>query len=164
MDYYQGVVADYLRADRSLFLNSECCIQLNPGDNPDTTGPHWFCDILACDLRQKQAFLCEITFSRSMSALLKRLKDWHSNWQLVQVALRRDCGLPADWPARPWLFIPEPYVPQLLNGLKKIAPDGSLAFNPLITTLEMVQPWRYRSWNRIGEVAKPDCVPPDMRI
>jgi hypothetical protein len=29
MDYYQGVVLDYLRADRAIFINAECCIQLN---------------------------------------------------------------------------------------------------------------------------------------
>jgi hypothetical protein len=30
MDYYQGVVVEYLRADRSVFVNTECCIELNP--------------------------------------------------------------------------------------------------------------------------------------
>lgn len=28
MDYYQGVVLDYVRADRAVFVNPECCIQL----------------------------------------------------------------------------------------------------------------------------------------
>jgi hypothetical protein len=27
-DFYQGVVLDYLRADRAVLINSECCIQL----------------------------------------------------------------------------------------------------------------------------------------
>jgi hypothetical protein len=42
MDYFQGVVTDYLRANRATFVNTECCIQLNPGPNPDTGGPHWY--------------------------------------------------------------------------------------------------------------------------
>ena len=29
MNYYESVVIDYLRADRALFVNTECCIQLN---------------------------------------------------------------------------------------------------------------------------------------
>lgn len=40
MDYFEGVVFEFLRADRTLFINTQCCIQLNPGDNPDTSGPH----------------------------------------------------------------------------------------------------------------------------
>ncbi len=45
MDYYQGVVTDYLRADRAMFVNTECCIQLDEGNNPDAfPGRHWYCD------------------------------------------------------------------------------------------------------------------------
>jgi len=36
VDHFEGVVLDFLRADRRLFVNSQCCIQLNPGSNPDT--------------------------------------------------------------------------------------------------------------------------------
>jgi glutamate synthase domain-containing protein 2 len=35
MDYYQSVVVHYLRADRALFVNTECCIQLNQSKNPE---------------------------------------------------------------------------------------------------------------------------------
>lgn len=34
MDCHQGVVTDYLRADRAIFVNTECCIQLDDGHNP----------------------------------------------------------------------------------------------------------------------------------
>jgi len=37
MNYYENVVLDYPRADRAIFVNSEYCIQINPGDTPDTT-------------------------------------------------------------------------------------------------------------------------------
>jgi hypothetical protein len=49
MPYYQDVVVEYLRENRAIFLNTECCIQLNEG-NPDTSGTHWYCDVLAIDL------------------------------------------------------------------------------------------------------------------
>lgn len=45
MDYFQGVVAKYLRADRSCFINPEFLIrgnELKPYDKP-----HWYVDVLA---------------------------------------------------------------------------------------------------------------------
>src|SRR6266404_2746613 len=57
MNYYENVVVDYLRADRAIFVNTECCIQLNQAENPDTSGPHWYCDAIALDLRAKAVFL-----------------------------------------------------------------------------------------------------------
>ena len=46
MDYFEGVVTDYLSADRAMFVNPQCRIQLNAGDTPNK-GEHWYCDILA---------------------------------------------------------------------------------------------------------------------
>jgi len=57
--YYQGVVTECLRADRALFLITECCIQLNDGLNPDRSGPHWYCDAEAIYLRDRCVNLCE---------------------------------------------------------------------------------------------------------
>lgn len=34
MDYYQGVVIDFLRATRTRFVNTECLIQLVPAMYP----------------------------------------------------------------------------------------------------------------------------------
>ena len=53
MDYYETVMTHYLRSDRAIFLNTECCIQLNEGNNPDTSGPHWYCDAVAADFRSR---------------------------------------------------------------------------------------------------------------
>ena len=72
MDYYQNVVIDYLRADRAVFVNTECCVQINAAENPDTSGPHWYCDAIACDFRAEQVYLCEITYS-DLAALGKKL-------------------------------------------------------------------------------------------
>lgn len=52
MDYFQGVVAEYLSADRAKFMNPECCIQPSPGDSPKASGPHWYCDLVAISLRE----------------------------------------------------------------------------------------------------------------
>ena len=154
MDYFQGVVTEYLRADRAVFVNTECCIQLNAGANPDRTGPHWFCDAVALNLREKQVFLCEVTYSRSLSALNKRLTDWASNWNPLRAALVRDCCLQNDWSVTPWLFIPNELRSSLNEKLCRIASIGIGAGqmpSPRITDLEEVTPWKYKSWNRYEE-------------
>ncbi len=74
MDYYESVVIDYLRADRAIFVNTEYCIQVNPGTNPDKSGAHWYCDAVALNFRWKEILLCEISYSVNLGALAKRLK------------------------------------------------------------------------------------------
>lgn len=161
MDYYQSVVLDYLQADRAIFLNAECCIQLNCAKNPDTSGPHWYCDAIACDFRAKCIFLCEISYELRLVNLTKRLRHWHENWPAVCHALARDSHLPSDWPVRPWLFVPEQLITFLEKKLLQIPGSGAAALNfvPRITPLEKVQPWHYKSWNRIFEEGKAEGVP-----
>jgi hypothetical protein len=154
MDYYEGIVIDYLRADRAVFVNTQCCIQVNPGHNPDITGSHWYCDAVVADFRSETVFLCEISYSAKLPALIKKLRHWRDNWESIQLALARESHLPKDWLARlrPWLFVPEEEcTPSLLTELAGIG-NGSPGFIPMITPLEMVQPWRYCSWDRIGEI------------
>jgi hypothetical protein len=153
MNYYETVVFDYLRADRTIFLNTEYCIQINPGDNPDTSGPHWYCDAVAVQFQQTQAkiFLVEISYAKTLAGLIKRLKHWNDNWQKVCAALVRDSFVSESWPVRPWLFVPKDLAPALRQRLERIG-NGHPQFVPKISHLEDVQPWRYPSWNR-----KPDC-------
>jgi hypothetical protein len=98
MDHFESIVLEYLRADRSLFVNSQCCIQLNPGDNPDTSGPHWYCDAIAVSFKRQAAYLCEITYATPPTSLMKRLTAWNKDWGLLREALFRDSGVPTDWP------------------------------------------------------------------
>lgn len=65
---------------------------------------------------------------------------------------------------RPWLFIPEHLADKLAKGLAKIkGTNDRLSFEPIVTTLEMVQPWKYHSWSRPKEELKPECIPIEMR-
>ena len=151
MDYFQGVVTEFLRADRAVFVNTECCIQLNPGENPDRTGPHWFCDAVAVNFREKRTYLCEITYAKSLGALNKRLADWATHWSLLRLALVRDCHVPDAWPVQPWLFVPNALQAPLKEKLSRISNIGEGPGQmpcPRTTDLEEVAPWKYRSWNR----------------
>jgi hypothetical protein len=159
MDYYENVVFNYLRADRAVFVNTECCIQINPADNPDACGPHWYCDAVAADFRSKTIFLCEISYSSRLADLTKRLKDWQENWEGLCRALARDSFLREGWAVRAWLFVPEDHLPLLLKRLAQIENQHPLKFAPRVTTLEMVQPWRFNSFNRKGEEPKPAIIP-----
>jgi hypothetical protein len=149
LDYFQGVVVDYLRANRATFVNTECCIQLNAAENPDRSGPHWFCDALAVNLHDQRAYLCEITYSKTLGALAKRLAGWSASWQLLRTALVRDCGIPLEWPARPWIFVPNALETTLNQQLAKIHFGAEHAMPyPKVTWMEDVVPWKYKSWNR----------------
>lgn len=154
MDYFQGVVTEYLRADRSVFVNPECCIQLKEADTPKKGGMHWYCDIVAVDFRHSAVFLCEVTYSKSQSALHKRLGEWSANWKDLCTALARDCSLPPKWPVQPWLFVPDGLCQQLEAKLDAlVSKQGGLNKmpQPKITKLEDVVPWKYRSWDRKPE-------------
>jgi hypothetical protein len=147
MDYYQGVVIEYLRANRARFVNTECLIQLEAGDNPDR-GTHWYCDAVAIDLRESAVFLCEISYSQTLSSLIKRLDAWRNHWDEIRAALVRDCAIEATWPVQPWIFVPSARKDVLERRLPIIG-SGRLSAMPMpkVTYLEDVAPWNYRSWN-----------------
>lgn len=167
MDYYQGVVTEYLRADRSVFLNTECCIQLN-ADNAFAGGSHWYCDAVAVNLKESTVYLCEVSYAKSLDALLKRLGQWNTHWQQLQSSLVRNCHVDPSWRVRPWLFIPEACVPKAVACIEGILAHPKTLSSmpaPRITTLEAVAPWHYQSWDRVGEnmTLKPATIPDAMR-
>ena len=150
MDYFQGVVTEYLRADRAMFVNTECLIQLNPADTP-AKGTHWYCDAVAANFRETTLYLCEVTYSTTLYSLLGRLQTWSTNWRALRAALVRDCGVPEAWQVKPWLFVPEARMARLTNKLVMLTNVGSADGNmpaPRITYLESVVPWKYRTWDR----------------
>ena len=147
-EYFQQVVVEYLRSSRSRFVNSECLIQLDA----DVTKKqrHWYCDFMTIDFSNSTVYLCEVTFSRTLQSLLKRLTAWELNWAEIAAAIHRDCRIPTEWHITPWVFVPEASaeimstkLAQLPNGIPPRMPA------PIITTLESVLPWKYRSWNGI---------------
>lgn len=158
MDYFQGVVSEYLRANRQTFVNPELYLPLAGQPKTAAKGSSWFVDIVAIDIAKRTAFLCEVSYSKGLSALLRKMREWAATWPKLVEGLRRVSDIPEDWAVRPWLFIPEERVSKFV----KYAPR--LPVPPLITTLEMTLPWRY-PWDRKEENfdMKPDTIPPEMR-
>lgn len=157
MDYFQGIVAEYLRANRATFINPEYCLQLDEKEKAPSKGSSWYVDILAINIAQRAVFLCEVTYSQSLSALLKRLTEWSQHWAQILHALHRDSGVPMEWSVRPWVFIPETLIPRFVTK----TPEFSA--KPIITPLEMTMPWLYCTWDRRDEKSKPSSIPPEMR-
>jgi hypothetical protein len=151
MDYYQSVVVEYLRATRTRFVNTECLIQLAPGDVPDK-GLHWYCDAVVIDLQidtqnpLPSVYLCEISYSKTLAALFKRLDAWRQRWQDIRKALVQDCAVGSEWKVRPWLFIREDRKDLVKKKFPADTSDLKMPA-PRVTTLEEVAPWKYRGWN-----------------
>jgi hypothetical protein len=153
MAYYQDVVVEYLRENRAIFTNTECCIQLNKG-NPDISGPHWYCDALAVDLDAKAVYLCEVTYARRVGALLNRLMQWNAHWPSIQTSLVRDNKVSPDWSVTPWLFMPEAFIDGARLKIKKLTSvpgETSLMPFPRITSLESIVPWNPARHTKIGK-------------
>jgi len=149
MDYFQGVVTEYLVAERVAFVNSELLIQLD-ADEPKK-GRHWYCDAAAINIREQSLYLCEVTYSKTMSGLGKRLLAWNANWLDVRRALARDSGIPEHWTIRPWVFIPRDYSEVLKSRIEELntaeRAEDAMPY-PRITHLEDVVPWNYITWDR----------------
>lgn len=154
-DYFQGVVAEYLRADRGMFVNPEILLQLDPGASPKK-GRFWYCDLMAVSLRDKEVFLCEVTYSSSATALMRRLDAWRTHWTDLKRALKRDCGIDPHWNLSPWVFLPEDRKAVYDRKLAALGPFGSPGMPvPKVTFLEQVVPWKYCTWDRRAEDAEP---------
>ena len=161
-DNFETVPFSYLRADRRLFVNTQFMLQLDDVDNPNTQkGRHWFVDALAYEPGTEAVYLCEFTFSRSLQGLKKRLEMWSRVWPEILAAIQRDALLHSL--ARPWAFVPEDTIPNLVRIARQVGFDGEGDLPPLkVTSLEMTLPWKYRFWNRIGEADKPATLPREM--
>lgn len=149
MDYFQGVVTEFLRAKRTQFVNTEYMINLDV-DGTYKKGRHWYCDAVAINFADSNVHLCEVTYSKTFQSLVNRLQAWCNHWPEVVVSIRRDSALTGQWKIVPRLFVSEELKDQLakkLSALQWPADCVDPMPDPIITTLEEVLPWRYRSWN-----------------
>jgi hypothetical protein len=157
LDYYQGVVEEYLTRDRSFFVNPEFFLPIEDYYAGSTKGSSWHVDILALDLKQHACYLCEVSYAKSLGSMLRRFDAWSTRWAAILGALEREAGVTSDWIVRPWAFAPES---ELRSQLKKLS---EFPFSPKLklTPLEMTAPWRYK-WDRHGEKPKPSFIPSEM--
>jgi hypothetical protein len=144
MSHYQEPVRDFLHAKRSVFVSPECKIQLHSG--LQSKGSYWYCDIIALDLEAKNVYLCEVTYSKTLAALLKRLNSWEVNWNQIKSALIRDCCVDPSWTVIPWVFFPQANYELFI---KKHNPTNMPKAR--VTFLESVTPWTYPEEARLDD-------------
>jgi hypothetical protein len=143
MDYFQGVVMEYLRADRSCFVNPEFWIRGNL-ERPHER-PHWFVDVLAVSMRDKAVYLCEVTYAKQPRALARRLHSWRQHWEVINETLKHDAFIDKEWPLVPWVFAPPTTLDFIKVELFKLFPEART------TNLETVLPWLYCTYDRKPE-------------
>jgi hypothetical protein len=148
MDYFQGVVAEYLRADRACFINPEFWVRGNL--SKPMNSPHWFVDVLAVHMKHRRIYLCEVTYAKKAPALIKRLQSWRTHWATIRQTIVEDTAVAADWSIIPWIFTPVNIRKEIEKQVLELHP------NSRFTDLEMVMPWLYRTWDRI------DDEPPEL--
>jgi hypothetical protein len=142
MDYFQGVVAEYLRADRACFINPEFWLRGNADQKNAYQKPHWFVDVLAIHMRHKCAYLCEVTYAKRPTALLERLRSWRDHWGVLRQTLSEDTVIPTDWNVKPWVFAPDIVLKPIEDPIRAMHPTARL------TALEEILPWLYCNWDR----------------
>ncbi len=150
MEYYQGIVADYVSADRATFVANEYLLELERGKQP-----YWWIDTLAVSLKEETAYLCEVTFSKQLSKIAGKVRAFYENMEGISAALHREASIPSTWKITPWLFVPRLNGPQLVERLQP-------ALIAKITYLEDVAPWIYPNGWRDGEPTKPYADIPEQ--
>lgn len=153
MDYFQGVVREFLQSDRALFVQDELVIDLDADEarpqGKNLKGRHWICDVAAVNLREECLYLGEVTFSESLQALTTRLQSWAMVWPELCEALARDSGIDPSWKVIPWTFIPQErheLLQRRLEAMDRIGDSPGFMPIPRVTYLEDVVPWKHKSW------------------
>jgi hypothetical protein len=144
MDYFQGVVLEYLRADRACFVNPEFWLRGNP-EKPHEK-PHWFVDAVALHMKDKVVYLCEVTYAKQPRALIQRLQSWKLNWETIEQTLRADAHVDQSWPLIPWVFGATETLTAVKPTLEKLFHKRKM------TDLEDVLPWKYCTYDRKEEL------------
>ena len=151
MDHYKIVVMDYLQSDRAVFLNRECCLELDEAVSPEKTRQHCSCDAVAIDLRHGAVYLCDAALHEKLQSLMRKLSAWTKDWDSIKAALQRNCKVPANWRVHVWLFVPNDSIELLEEKLEQLRQTVGARFKVKLTALEDVQPWRFSRWERREE-------------
>jgi hypothetical protein len=138
-------------------LNPEFWLDLRSYKPPVKTKQERYIDALTVCFRDRVAYLCEISYSVSQSAMIARLREWSAHWPEIARQIYRQANIPEDWGIRIWLFVPEAAITKLVRQMPQFPSP------PKITPLEMVVPWSYVNHDRVGEARKPDVIPIEMR-
>ena len=124
MDYYQSIVAQWLVSDGRTFLAEEYYLRtsrVREFKHRDQT--YLWPDIIAVRLRDRKVFLCEVTWSRNWGTIERKLEKYSENMPEIRDALDHWLGIPHDFDASIWYFVPEDHIAKIRerNALGSVA-------------------------------------------
>jgi hypothetical protein len=121
---------------------------------------------MAINIREHTVYLCEVSYSKTLHALVRRLEAWSREWPKLCNAIVRDYLLsesePVPWRFQPWVFVPETLRPTLTQRLAALASSSSSAGTdvmpaPKVYSFEEVGPWNFTPYNLTPRFTKPDA-------
>jgi len=133
-----------------MFIKAECPIQLESGKFPPK-GTSCILMRLPSTSRGGRVYLCEVSYSKTLYTLARRLEAWSKDWPRLREAILHDYLITGpdseSWRVRPWVFVPLGLRKQLKKRLSELAKASSDVGKPSmpapkVTFLESVVPWR----------------------
>jgi hypothetical protein len=104
MSYYEEIVAEFLCSSRQRFVSPGYNLDLG-GVGPHGKGRNWWIDVLAVDFQDETIYLCEATFARQPTYMLRRLSAWAAVWTELCNALYHTTSAPKTWRVIPWISL-----------------------------------------------------------
>jgi hypothetical protein len=137
MDFYQGVVAEYVASNRAYFVSGEFMI-------PRKAGGYFLVDLVAISPSEQHVYLCEVTYSQRIANIIRKVKCYHQERDDIQAQLFKIAGISTNWKLMPWLFVLAKHHKTIDARLRVECPNWHVR----IDDLETVGPWNFPSGYR----------------
>ncbi len=132
---YEEAVSTWLVADGRTLIAPQYPVRI--GEATRSKPVRWP-DILAVRPKDRQIFLCEVTWSKDWSRLCRKIDEYHDRLDDIRTSLDHWLGIGcAEWQVSVWYFVPEAHVDKI--GSRRPY-DGSFL---KVTPLESIKPWTY---------------------
>lgn len=136
--YFENIVAQWLMADGRTLITEEYPLRISHATEFTHKGQkvRWP-DILAVRPKDKDIFLCEVTWLKSWSKIQEKIEEYSEHEDKIRSCLEHWLGIgDVGWDLKIWYFVPSKHTERI----------QSMACNGLLlktTTLEEIKPWTF---------------------
>lgn len=132
---YENVIAAWLVADGQTLIAPQYPLRIGEPTMPE---PVRWPDILAVQPKDRQVFLCEVTWHDGWSRHGQKVAEYHEHIDNIRATLEHWLGIGGEaWQISVWYFVPEAHV----EKIGSMEPRDSLQLR--VTSLESIKPWTY---------------------
>ena len=133
--YYEEAVATWLVADGRTLIAPQYPVRINA---PTADTPVTWPDILAVRPKDKEVFLCEVSWSRDWTRHCQKFTKYRDHRENIHASLEHWLGVGGEeWQLSVWYFVPEKHV-EKIEGMM-----GCAGLPLKVTALESIKPWTY---------------------